>query len=179
MGDHLGVLRPREGEMKRLVLGFAATLLVAASMASAANAARPHHLKGTFSDVFISPAGERCDFDQQISFTLVFNDIVFGDLENPSKLISHVTADVAHTNLDTGYTLTEVDTSVQILDFERGVGATMGIVWKLRTPEGRLVFVQVGRVTYTLEGELLTITPHLLPVDVAPIVCGLLGGNAA
>jgi hypothetical protein len=169
----------REGEMKRLVLVFAAALLVAASMASAANAARPHHLKGTFSDVFVNPAGENCDFDEQVSFTLVFNDIVFGDLDDPSKVISHVTADVSHTNLETGYTLTEVDTTVQILDFEEGVGMTAGIIWKLRTPEGRLVFVQVGRVTYTAEGEILTITPHLLPVDVAPIVCGLLGGNAA
>jgi hypothetical protein len=164
--------------MTRPVLVFAATLLVVASMASATNAARPHHLKGTFSDVFVIPAGERCDFDEQIAFTLRFNDVVFGDLANPSKVISHITADVAHTNLDTGYTLTEVDTTVQILDFKRGVGATMGIIWKLRTPEGKLVFVQVGRATYTVEDELLTITPHLLPVDVAPIVCGLLGGNA-
>jgi hypothetical protein len=165
--------------MKRPLLPLAAAVLVVASMAGAANAGRPHHFRGTFSDVFVIPAGERCDFDQQISFTLKFNDIVFGDLENPSKLISHVTADVAHTNLDTAYTLTEVDTTVQILDFERGVGATMGIIWKLRTPEGKLVFVQVGRATYTVEDELLTITPHLLPVDVAPIVCGLLGGHAA
>jgi hypothetical protein len=90
-----------------------------------------------------------------------------------------VTASVAHTNLETGYTLTEVDNTVQVLDFEQGVGATMGIIWKLGTPEGKLVFVKVGRATYTSEDELLTITPHLLPVEVAPIVCGLLGGNAA
>jgi hypothetical protein len=164
--------------MKRPLLALAA-LLGVAILATAANAARPHHFKGTFSDAFVIPAGERCDFDQQISFTLVFNDIVFGDLEDPSKVISHITADVAHTNLDTGYTLTEVDTGVQILDFEEGVGMTAGIVWKLRTPEGKLVFVQVGRVTYTLEGDLLTITPHLLPEDTAPIVCALLGGHAA
>jgi hypothetical protein len=164
--------------MKGALLALAAALLVAASLAGAANAARPHHFKGTFSDTFVSPAGEACDFDQQISFTLVFNDIVFGDLEDPSKLISHITADVSHTNLDTGYTLTEVDTTVQILDFEEGVGMTMGIIWKLRTPEGKLVFVQVGRVTYSFEGDLLTITPHLLPEDAAPIVCGLLGGHA-
>ena len=164
--------------MKRPLFVLAAVLLVVASMAGAASAARPHHVKGTFSDSFVTPAGERCDFAERISFTLTFNDIVFGDLENPSKVISHVTADVSHTNLETGYTLTEVDTTVQILDFEEGVGATMGIIWKLRTPEGKLVFVQVGRATYTADDELLTITPHLLPEDVAPIVCGLLGGNA-
>jgi hypothetical protein len=165
--------------MKRALFAVAAALLVTASLAGAASAARPHHFKGTFSDVFVHPAGEGCDFDEQISFTLRFNDIVFGDLQDPSKLISHITAEVAHTNLDTGYTLTEVDTGVQILNFEKGVGMTMGIIWKLRTPEGKLVFVQVGRATYTLEDELLTITPHLLPVDVAPIVCPLLGGHPA
>jgi hypothetical protein len=128
---------------------------------------------------FVRPAGEGCYFDEQISFTLKFNDLVFGDLADPSKLISHITADVSHTNLETGYTLTEVDTTVQILDFEKDVGMTMGIIWKLRTPESKLVFVQVGRATYTVEGELLTITPQLLPVDAAPIVCPLLGGHAA
>ena len=165
--------------MKRPFLAFAAAMLVAVSMAGAALAAGPHHFNETFSDSFVSPAGDRCDFDYRISFTVVVRDIVFGDLEDPSKLISHVRAFVSHTNLETGYTLTEVDNTVQILNFERGVGATMGIIWKLRTPEGKLVFVQVGRATYTEENELLTITPHLLPEDSAPIVCGLLGGHAA
>ena len=165
--------------MKRPLLAVAAALLIAASMAGAALAAQPQHFKGTFSDSFVVPAGERCDFDERISFTLVFNDIVFGDVDDPSKVISHMKAFVSHTNLKTDYTLTELDNGVQILNFERGVGMTMGIIWKLRTPEGKLVFVQVGRATYTFEDELLTITPHLLPVDVAPIVCGLLGGNAA
>ena len=73
----------------------------------------------------------------------------------------------------------EVDRTIQTLDFQAGVGKTVGIIWKLRTPEGKLVFVQVGAVTYTLEGEVLRITPHLLPEDTAPIVCGLLGGHAA
>lgn len=164
--------------MKRPLLAVAAALLIAASMAGAALAAQPHHFKGTFSDSFVVPAGERCDFDERISFTLVFNDIVFGDVDDPRKVISHMKAFVSHTNLKTNYTLTELDNVVQILNFERGVGMTMGIIWKLRTPEGKLVFVQVGRVTYTLDGDVLTITPHLLPENAAPIVCGLLGGKA-
>ena len=143
--------------MKRPLLAVAAALLIAASLAGAALAAQPHHFKGTFSDSFVVPAGERCDFDERISFTLVFNDIVFGDVDDPSKVISHMKAFVSHTNLKTNYTLTELDNVVQILSFERGVGMTMGIIWKLRTPEGKLVFVQVGRVTYTLDGDVLTI----------------------
>jgi hypothetical protein len=165
--------------MKRPLFAVAAALCVAASLAGAAFAAGPNHFKETFSDSFVSPAGERCDFDYRISFTVVISDFVFGDLDDPSKVISHIAAHVSHTNLETGYTLTEVDNGVQILDFQKGVGMSVGIIWKLRTPEGKLVFVQVGRATYTFEDELLTITPHLLPEDAAPIVCGLLGGNAA
>jgi hypothetical protein len=167
--------------MKRLLL-VVATALLAATVVGAARAGGPAHFKDTFSDSFVSPAGDRCDFDYRISFTVVINDIVFGDLDDPSKVISHVTAYVSHTNLDTGYTLTEVDRTIQTLEFEKGVGKTVGIIWKLRTPEGKLVFVQVGLVTYTLDeegGEVLKITPHLLPEDTAPIVCGLLGGHAA
>jgi hypothetical protein len=167
--------------MKRLLVAVAAAL-IAVAVVGAAKAGGPAHFKETFSDSFVSPAGDRCDFDYRISFTVVLNDIVFGDLDDPSKVISHATAYVAHTNLDTGYTLTEVDRTIQTLEFEKGVGKTVGIIWKLRTPEGKLVFVQVGLVTYTLDeegGEVLKITPHLLPEDTAPIVCGLLGGHAA
>ena len=164
--------------MNRLLLVVAAAL-IGAIVVGAARAERPAHFKETFSDSFVSPAGERCDFDYRISFTVVINDIVFDDPDDPSKVISHVTAFVSHTNLDTGYTLTEVDRTVQTLDFEQGVGKTVGIIWKLRTPEWKLVFVQVGQATYTLDGEVLKITPHLLPENTAPIVCGLLGGHAA
>jgi hypothetical protein len=53
--------------MKRPLLAVVAALLVAAGMAATANAARPRHFTGTFSDTFVRPAGEGCDFDQQIS----------------------------------------------------------------------------------------------------------------
>jgi hypothetical protein len=167
--------------MKRPVFAVAAALLVAATIVAVANAARPHQFKETFSDVFVSPAGDRCDFDYQVAFTVVIHDTVFDDLDNPSRVISRVTAYVSHTNLDADYTLTEVDRTIQTLNFEKGVGKTVGIIWKLRTPEGKLVFLQVGLVTYTLgdEGMTLKITPHLLPEETASIVCGLLGGHAA
>jgi hypothetical protein len=170
----------KEGEMKRPVLALAAALLGVAILATAATAARPQQFKDTFSDTFVSPAGERCDFDYQISFTLTFHDIVFGDPENPDRVISHGTAEVAHTNLDTGYTLTEVDRSTFFLNLAKNEGKVVGIQWKLRTPEGKLVFVRVGQVRFTLDEEMtIKITPHLLPEDTAPIVCALLGGHAA
>jgi hypothetical protein len=166
--------------MKRLLIVLGA-MAVAATVVGAVHAARPIHDRYSFSDSFVSPAGERCDFNYRISFTVTFNDLYFGGLDNPDRVISHVTAFVSHTNLETGYTLTEVDRTVQFLDFPANEGKTVGIIWKLRTPEGKLVFVQVGQVRYTLgpDSEVLKITPHLLPEDAAPIVCGLLGGHAS
>jgi hypothetical protein len=164
--------------MRRLLILVAAGTL-AATLVGAAGAARPIHQRETFSGSSVSAAGERCDFDYRVTFKLTFNDLVFGDLEAPDRLISHVTAFVSHTNLETGYTLTEVDRTVQLIDFPADKGKTVGIQWKLRTPEGKLVFVRVGQLRYTLEGEIVKITPHLLPEDVVPIVCGLLGGHAA
>ena len=166
--------------MKRLLIAFAATTL-ATILVGAAYAARPFHDRYSFSGSVVIPAGDRCDFDYRISFTLTANDIVFGDPDNPDRVISHATVFVSHTNLETGYTLTEVDRTVGFLDFPADRGKTVGIIWKLRTPEGKLVFVQVGQARYTLgvEGETLKITPHLLPENTAPIVCGLLGGHAA
>jgi hypothetical protein len=164
--------------MKRVLIVFAAMTL-ASTLVGAAYAARPFHDRYSFSDSFVSPAGDRCDFDYRISFTVTFNDIVFGDPDNPDRVISHSTAFVSHTNLETGYTLTEVDRTIQFLDFPANEGKTVGIIWKLRTAEGKLVFVRVGQARYTLDGETVKITPHLLPEDTAPIVCGLLGGHAA
>jgi hypothetical protein len=166
--------------MRRSLSAFAATLFAVAGVASAATAGPPQQFRGTFSDTFVIPAGERCDFDYQISFTLRFHDLVFGDLENPDRVISHTKGEVAHTNLDTGYTLTEVLPGTFFLRADKNEAKFVGIIWKLRTPEGKLVFVQVGQARFALDDETpIKITPHLLPEDVAPIVCGLLGGHAA
>jgi hypothetical protein len=164
--------------MKRLLIMALATVL-GGTLVAAANAKGPAHFRDTFSDSFLIPAGERCDFDYRISFTLRFHEIVYGDLDDPDRIISHETAFVSHTNLETGYTLTEVDRTIGHIDVQNGVGKLTGIIWKLRTPEGKLVFTQMGQIIFTFEGEELKRTPHMQPPDVAPIVCGLLGGNAA
>ena len=164
--------------MKRLWI-IVMAIALAATLVGAARATGPAHFRDTFSDSFVSPAGERCDFDYQISFTVQFNDIVFGDLDEPDYVISHVTAFVSHTNLDTGYTLTEVDRTTERFDLINGIGKITGIIWKLRTPEGKLVFTQMGQSVFSFEGGELKRTPHMQPEDVSPTVCVLLGGQPA
>jgi hypothetical protein len=175
-----GDMARRAWKAPRVVLITLLTL--AASPAGVAQADAPTQFQETFSETFVIPAGERCDFDYQISFTLTFHDIVFGeDLDNPERLISHSTVDVSHTNVDTGYTLTEALHGTFFLSAANNEGKQVGIVWKLRTPEGELVFIQVGQVRFTLdEDEFTKITPHiLLATDSDPIVCALLGGGVA
>jgi hypothetical protein len=164
--------------MKRLFI-MALAAVLGGTLVAAANANGPAHFRDSFSDSFVIPAGDRCDFDYRISFTVHFNDVVFGDPEDPDHVISHVTAFVSHTNLETGYTLTEVDRTTERFDLVNGIGKITGIIWKLRTPEGKLVFTQMGQIIFTFEGEELKRTPHMQPPDVAPTVCGLLGGHAA
>jgi len=163
--------------MKRLWITVM-TIMLAATLAGAANAKRPAHFRDSFSDSFVVPAGERCDFDERISFTVYFNDVVFGDPEDPDHVISHVTAFVSHTNLDTGYTLTEIDRTTERFDLVNGTGKITGIIWKLRTPEGKLVFTQMGQIVFSFEDGDLKRTPHMQPADASPMVCSLLGGHA-
>ena len=91
--------------MRRLALIIGFGLLIVALGGTAASAAQPNHiLKQTFSGTFSAPAGELCDFDFSQSFTIVDTGVFFDD---ESFLISE-TAYVTNTNVDTGYTLTEV-----------------------------------------------------------------------
>jgi hypothetical protein len=57
----------------------------------AAAASDPTHLKGSFSGGTTIPAGDFCDFNYGSEFTLYFNDIVFGDPDNPAKIIEEAT----------------------------------------------------------------------------------------
>jgi hypothetical protein len=167
-----------EEYMKRLLI-MALAAVLGGTLVAAANANGPAHFQGSFSDSFVNPAGDGCDFAERVSFTLTFNDIVFGDPDDPDHVISHITAFISHTNLDTGYTLTEVDRFTDHLDFQNGVDKVTGIIWKLRTPEGKLVFTQMGQIVFSFEEGDLKRTPHMEPADVSPTVCVLLGGHPA
>jgi hypothetical protein len=164
--------------MKRLLI-MALAALLGGTLVAAANAKGPAHFRDSFSDSFVIPAGNLCDFDYGISVTRRFHETVYGDPDDPDHVISHGTAFISHTNLRTGYTLTEVDRTNSRRDFVNGVAKITGIIWKLRTPEGKLVFTQMGKIVVTFEGDVLDRTPHLQPADVSATVCALLGGHRA
>jgi hypothetical protein len=84
-----------------------------------------------------------------------------------------------HTNLDTGYSLTEVDHFTAEFDDGTARYKQVGIFWHLRDPSGKLVVVQAGQSIFdTNTGELLKVTPNNNP-DFAAVICPALGGSPA
>lgn len=164
--------------MRRFALISSVVLAALVLSATAALADPPTHTKFTISDTFTAPAGTACDFNYQVSFTIEFNVITFGDPNNPTRFIDHETQYVTHVNLDTGYTLTEVDHAT-FQDNGTGRFKTVGLVWHLRDPSGKIVVVHAGQLIIDLNtGEILKATPNV-GTDAAAIICPALGGSPA
>jgi len=164
------------GSMRRLSLLISFGLLIVALEATAASAARPTHiLKQTFSDSFSAPAGTLCDFNFSQSFTIVDTGVFFDD----DSFVLSETAYVTNTNVDTGYTLTEVVHNTLHLDTSKGTFKQAGLFVQLRDASGKLVVVQAGQLLRDAEtGELLKVTPAVNP-DFAGLICPALGGQPA
>ena len=161
--------------MRRLALVISLGLLIVAVSATAASAAQPTHiLKQTFSDTFSAPAGELCDFNFSQSFTIVDTGVFFDD-----SFVLAETAYVTNTNVDTGYTLTEVVHYTLQLNASDARIKQAGLIVHLRDASGKLVAVQAGQqVVDTETGELLKVTPAVNP-DFAGFICPALGGEPA
>jgi len=162
--------------MRRLALIISYGLLIAALGSTAASAAKATHiLKETFSDSFSAPAGTLCDFNFSQSFTLVDTGVFFDD---ESFVISE-TAYVTNTNVDTGYTLTEVVHNTLHLETSKGRFMQAGLFVQLRDASGKLVVVQAGQLVFDTEtGEVVKVTPAVNP-DFAGVICPALGGQPA
>jgi hypothetical protein len=168
--------------MRRLGLITCLILWTLALSATAAWADGPVHVKSSFSGSFSIPAGQLCDFGYAETFTLVDNAILFLDPNNPSgvsKVLDEETVYVTHTNLDTGYSLSEVDHVTLTFDASGFVQKQVGVAWHLRDAAGKLVVVQAGQVLFdTSTGEVIKVTPNINP-DFAAVICPALGGQPA
>jgi len=166
--------------MRRVVL--AGTLLGVLALTTGTTAAwadAPLHEKSSFSGVNTFAAGDLCDFEYSQSFTLAENAIIFGNPDDPDRVISQVELQVTHTNLDTGFVLTEVDHYVSTFDAGKLQIKETGNLWHLRDANGNIVLVASGLRIFSAEtGELLRVTPGL-PSDFAATICPLLGGQPA
>ena len=163
----------------RYAVVLAGLAVSALTLAVSAWAAGPLHVKDTFSGSSTFAAGELCDFNYEETFTVVDNTLVYGDPENPDKVITQETVYVTHTNTDTGYSLSEVDHAVFTFTSADAHFKQVGVFWALRDASGRLVVQQAGQAVFNTDtGEVVKVTPHFDP-DFAEVNCTALGGNPA
>ena len=120
-----------------------------------------------------------CDFHYIQTFTVRFNAIIFGDPAAPSRSIEHVGFTITHTNLDTGYALTEKGTVTIQISAEDARQREVGVPWHLRDPNGKVVVHYAGQLLLDTDtGEVLKVTANLSP-GFAEVICPALGGAPA
>jgi hypothetical protein len=155
-----------------LAVGTMLGVLAPAAGSTAAWADGPQHIKSTFPfDPPPLPAGAFCDFTYGEAATVSLDAIIFGDSET-----DHIAFTDTHTNLDTGFSLTEAGDFTVFTT--AGQTKTVGLFWHLRDADGKLVVVHAGQLVISAAGEILKVTPDINP-DNAAVICPALGGQPA
>jgi hypothetical protein len=154
-----------------LTIGTVLGVLAPVTGSTAAWADGPQHVKRSFTsdDTFSG----FCDFDLRIVLALSDNVLMFPD----GRMTFHATVHFTHTNLATGFTLTDTH---HFTDFVAADGQikSVGVEWHLRDPSGKLVVVQAGQLVFDSDGNVLRFTPNTNP-DLAAVGCPALGGQPA
>ena len=149
-----------------LTMGTVLGVLAPVAGSTAAWADGPQHVKRSFTsdDTFSG----FCDFDLRIVLALSDNVLMFPD----GRMTFHATAHFTHTNLATGFTLTDTH---HFTDF---VAADGQVKIDLDPVIAKLVVVQAGQIVFDSDGNVLRFTPNINP-DVAAVGCPALGGQPA
>jgi hypothetical protein len=152
------------------------TLVLAA--AAAATAPERESFEFSFSRDF--PAGTICDFNYHEEVTgSGWDESFFDEAGNYVRDTLHLTLAVTHTNSDTGYTLTEVDTGLQTFVDATQQVKVVGIQWLLKDSTGRIVLAHAGQLIFDFSVDDVTkVTPNF-GGDFAEDMCPALGGNPA
>ena len=162
-----------------LTMGTVLGVFAPVAGSTAAWAGGPEHVKSTETGDMTVPAGEFCDFTLEFAGTFSDDAVIF-----PDKSIHHITIQFTHTNLDTGFTLTERDRFVATVTPADGQTKEVGLHVSFRTPDGKLVVVVAGQTVVDAEGNVLRFTPQFTkdgrsPGDYATLLCTALGGQPA
>lgn len=161
---------------KAILAASVAALVLLAMSAGTASADHATHFTFSFSNQHFFPAGTQCDFNFQDTFTVDGNGINNPNGTAPLNLTEYVT----HTNLDTGYSLTEVDHIEVIGQANSSTTINAGIFWHLREANGQTVLVRAGSATFdSTTGQLISFTPNSAQnLTNAQVICPALGGSA-
>jgi hypothetical protein len=164
--------------MKRMILAAAAaaaTLL--AITAGTARADPVTRVPFSFSQTNSFPAGTVCDFNYEETVTLMG---AFTELPNGEAVVQNLTEHVTHTNLDTGYSLSEVDHIADVALPNSSTEIAVGIFWHLRDASGKTVLVKAGEASFNFVTGEIRFTPNSGEDQTgAQIICPALGGSPA
>ena len=165
--------------IKKVILaaGVATGMLLTAGAGTASAAGLAVHTKFSISGENVYPAGTLCDFTLDDTFTAEINFTAAPNGANPIL----VTANVTHTNVNTGYSLTEVDHVNTVGQPLSSTVMQVGIFWHLRDPSGHVVLVKAGQaILDTATGNVISFTPNSsFDQTYAQIICPALGGSPA
>jgi hypothetical protein len=154
-----------------LAAGTVLGVLALAAGSTAASADGPQHVRSTFPFENTQPAGTFCNFNYGEVATVSADSIIFAGTET-----DHIAFTDTHTNLDTGFSLTE--TGHFTVFTAAGQTKTVGIFWHLRNDAGKLAVIQAGQLVISPGGQILKVTPDVNP-DNAAVICPALGGQPA
>jgi len=160
--------------MRRTILVASVVLLALGMLAPSASAEQVTHLKQSSSWTYTSRRGETCKFAVKENFTEEVNLILFGDPDNPTRAQAEVHLDGTHTNLKTGYSVTEDDVIVNLWMPGMDRWMYVGLQWNVRTLDGEPLYIRGGQIVLdVLTGEVVSVTPSLGP-SVSEVLCPLL-----
>jgi len=167
-------LSEKGSEMTRLTAALIATMAML-FFATAAQAQQVTHIGGPISGSNVAPAGTLCDVAVKTTFTGTVRVTLFGDPNNPTRVIEHDTFNVVHTNLATGQYATEFNAGTA-----HSIGATTKLtglfMWHVRNEAGRLVLNGAGMLTFNDSGVTKQ-TPGLH--NDPSLLCPIIGANPA
>jgi hypothetical protein len=109
-------------------------------------AGQPYHERSVETGTEIRAAGTECDFDYRLDYTTKWDFKVYGEPGAETRMLLHMVDVITHTNLGTGYALTENVVITEMFDTQTGVDKIVGIAWHLRDADGRLVTVHAGQL---------------------------------
>ena len=143
------------------------------TFATAAQAQQVTHSSFPISGSNIAPAGTQCDVAVKTTFSGTVALTIFGDPNNPTRVIEHDTFDVVHTNLATGQYATEFNRGTAIMS-EDSTKLTGLFIWHVRDESGKLVLNGAGQLTFQGD-QVLKQTPGLH--NDASLLCPIIGAN--
>ena len=165
----------------RHLASLAVTAVLALGLAPSALAGSPVHERSIIVGEAVYPAGEACDFTYHQTYVSKENFFLFGNPDAPDRVVWQSRQLVTHTNMGTGYTLTETAAVVETFYPGTAVDKVTGVFWHLRDANGRLVAVHAGQQIIQWSGDVpveVKVTPKMDP-DFYGVICTALGGSPA